>query len=108
MDDIIKKRKLKLENPLSLEQSETLKDFLLEIYGIREVTLKNPSTILVTYDLTCFNFVSLEKKLEELSICLARNFLSRYINGWFVFSEENELANLKIVPFSCCQEPRRS
>ena len=108
MKDIIKKRTLKLDGLMSQDQANELLETLSKVAGIREVKMEKHSNLLLKYDLMTVKLETIEKLLTQLDCTFADGYLQRFQRGWIYYMEENEYNNMKIVPHSCCEDPKGS
>ncbi len=106
MEDVIKKRSQNLAQSLTPQQEEELVTAFSDVAGVSQLEVKSPSDLKITYDLMQTNLRAIEKMLNVMGYNLQRSPLQRFKNGWISFMEENEYANMKAVPHSCCKDPK--
>lgn len=100
----VKCRILKLANTMSAEEKRVVTDHLMQLVGLKEVTIKG-SHLHVIYDLLQITEQHIEKALEEVGAKLGGNWLHKLNRAWVHYSEETELDNLAAPPGACCNHP---
>jgi len=95
--EILKRRTMRLAEPLDNEVSELLIPYLMEMMGVKEVVVEDDK-VHITYDLLQVTEMQIEKALVEVSIQLGGGWLERLCRGWVYDSEEIELDNLAAPP----------
>ena len=100
-DEILKRRTMRLTEPLDKEVAELLVPYLTEMMGVREVTVEGEK-VHITYDLLQVTEIKIEKALVEVGLQLGGGWLERLGRSWVHDSEEIELDNLAAPPTPCC------
>jgi len=95
--EILKRRTMRLAEPLDHEVAELLVPHLLEMMGVKEVLIED-NKVHITYDLLQVTEMQIEKALVEVGIQLGGSWLERLCRGWVHDSEEIELDNLAAPP----------
>ncbi len=106
MESMIKKRSLNLAQPLTSLQEKALMERFSGLAGVRQFEVNGSLGVRITYDLMTVNLKSIAELLSEMNHRLSNGPFQRFKHGWISFVEENELENMKIVPHSCCQDPK--
>jgi len=99
--EILKRRTMRLTEPLEREVTDLLIPYLMEMMGVKEVLVED-GKVHVTYDLLQVTEIQIEKALVEVGIKLGGGWLQRLCRGWVHDSEEIELDNLAAPPAPCC------
>ncbi len=95
--EILKRRTMRLAEPLESEVTELLIPYLMEMMGVTEVVVEGDK-VDITYDLLQVTESQIEKALAEVGIKLGGGWLERLRRGWADNSEEIELDNLAAPP----------
>jgi YHS domain-containing protein len=101
---ILKCRKFRLDQPLTLSQSEEVGKELGLLMGIKQVDVQSQA-IAVTYDLRQCRAEQIEACLSGAGIKLGEGWSDHLRLGWIHYTEENELDNLDAQPGACCNRP---
>ena len=107
MENLIKKRTVRLDKSITQSKADSLQNELLKLNGLLNVDFKSPAALLISYDLMQVNLDEIEKKIQNASFDLLQGFFRRFSRGWIHFTEENERNNIKAVPQSCCEVPEK-
>jgi len=99
--EILKRRTMRLAEPLDHEVAELLVPHLLEMMGVKEVLIED-NKVHITYDLLQVTEMQIEKALVEVGIQLGGSWLERLCRGWLYDGEEIELDNLAAPPVHHC------
>jgi hypothetical protein len=102
--EILKCRKFKLDQPLTIPQSEKISKELGLLMGIKQMDVQS-QTIAITYDLRQCRAEQVEACLSGAGIKLGEGWSDRLRLGWIHYTEENELDNLNAQPGACCNRP---
>lgn len=97
--EILKHRHFKLEQPLSISDTNVLKNELFEMMGIRRVEIEL-ADIYVTYDLIEASAEQIESKLVDIGIKLGEEWSQRLRLGLIHMLEETEVSSLEELPKS--------
>ncbi len=103
-NEILKRRTIRLDEPLESEVTDLLTPYLMEMMGVKEVTVEGDK-IEITYDLLQVTESQIEKMLVEVGLQLGGSWLERLRRGWVDNSEEIELDNLAAPAAPCCNRP---
>ncbi len=102
--EILKRRTMRLAEPLSSEVADLLIPYLMEIMGVKSVVVDGDK-INITYDLLQVTEIKIEKALVEIGLQLGGDWLRRLCRSWVHDSEETKLDNLAAAPAPCCNQP---
>jgi len=100
-EETLKRRTMRLAEPLDTEVAELLVPYLNELMGIKEVSVESDK-VHITYDLLQVKEMQIEKALIEIGIQLGSGWLERLCRSWVHDCEEVELNNLAAPPSACC------
>jgi YHS domain-containing protein len=101
---ILKCRKFRLDQPLTILQSEEVSKEVGLLMGVKQVDVQS-QVIVVTYDLRQCRAEQIEAYLSGAGIKLRERWSDRLRRGWIHYTEENELDNLDAQPGACCNRP---
>ena len=101
--EVIKQRRLRLAQPLSGSQSETLRDALMGMMGVQSVSIEGKEVTIV-YDLLQASVDQLEQKLVETGIALGKGWVERLRRAFVHYEEDCEIDNLEVNPHKCCND----
>lgn len=99
--EILKRRTMRLTEPLNNEVAELLVPYLKELMGVEEVTIEREK-MLIIYDLLQVKEIQIEKALTEIGLQLGNGWLERLHRSWVQDCEEVELNNLAAPASACC------
>ena len=99
--EILKRRTMRLTEPLDNDVEELLVPYLKEMMGVEEVTVKGDK-VHITYDLLQVKEIQIEKALIEIGLQLGDGWLERLCRSWVHDCEEVELDNLSSPQAACC------
>ena len=91
----IKRRRLRLAQPLSPEQERALGDALLTMMGIRSISIEGDSIVIV-YDLLQATAEQIEERLAEIGVRLGEGWTERLRRAFVHYEEECEAGNLEV------------
>jgi len=103
-DKIFKRRIMRLAEPLDNDVAELLISYLMELMGVKEVTVEDDK-VFITYDLLQMTEMQIEKALVEVGLQLGGGWLERLCRSWAHDSEEIELDNMAVPSAPCCNRP---
>lgn len=90
---VLKKRRIRLNEVISIDIKKVLEKSLLALMGVREVIF-NQQDVFVTYDLLEVSLESIEKTIEDRAVSLRGAVLENIKRGLIHFSEDCEIDNL--------------
>ncbi len=102
--EIVKRRTMRLAEPLDREVTDLLVPYLEEMMGVKSVVV-NGDKIDITYDLLQVTEIKIEKALVEIGLQLGGDWLERLCRSWVHDSEETKLENLEAASAPCCNQP---
>lgn len=102
---VIKKRCLRLAQPLSSGQAKALGDALQTMMGIQSVSADGDS-VAITYDLLQATAGQVEEKLAEIGVQLGEGLAERLRRAFVHYEEECEIGSLEVHKASCCSGHR--
>ncbi len=102
--EILKCRKFRLDQSLTIPQGEKISKELQQLMGIKQVDIQS-QTIAVTYDLRQCRAEQVEACLSGAGVKLGEGWSDRLRLGWMHYTEENELDNLTAQQGACCSHP---
>ncbi len=102
--EILKRRTMRLLEPLDTEVTELLIPYLKGLMGIKEVTVESDN-VDITYDLLQVKEIQIENALTEIGLQLGDGWLERLRRSWIQDCEEIELDNLEAPASACCNRP---
>ena len=91
----IKRRRLRLAQPLSPGQERALGDALLTMMGIRSISIEGDSIVIV-YDLLQATAEQIEERLAEIGVRLGEGWTERLRRAFVHYEEECEVDNLEV------------
>lgn len=100
---IIKRRTLKLENPVPDDVALKIVKALKSMMGVKEVTI-DKNIVRITYDLLEATTAQIETTIEELGECLAASWGKQLKRAYIHYFEDTELDVLELQymkPRSC-------
>ncbi|MCF6236364.1 MAG: hypothetical protein L3J70_08365 [Gammaproteobacteria bacterium] len=101
---VLKQRTMSVSEPLSDEVTELLIPYLMEVMGVKKVTVEG-GKVNIIYDLLQVTELQIEKVLVDVGVELGSGWLERLCRAWVHNSEENELENLAPAAAPCCNKP---
>lgn len=102
--EILKRRTMRLVEPLESEITDLLVPYLMEMMGVQEVVVQGDK-IEISYDLLQVTESQIEKALIEVGVRLGGDWLERLRRGWVHGREEIELDNLSAPPAPSYHRP---
>jgi len=96
-NEILKRRTMRLAEPLGKAGAELLIPYLEELMGVKEVEFEGDK-VHITYDLLQVTESQIENVLLEVGVQLGGSWLERFRRGWTYDHEEIELDNLAAPP----------
>jgi len=103
-EERIRRRILRLAEPVDDKVAALLVSYLNEIMGVRKVAVDSDK-LSISYDLLQVIAAQMERKLNEAGVQLDGGWLLRLRRAWIYNSEETELGNLAASPGACCNRP---
>jgi len=98
---VIKDRRIKLDKPMTDQETKRVVEALGAMMGILEVDIKG-NVILLRYDLLQATQEQIEIELTTLGLKLGSNWQERVRRGLVQFFEDNECSTLSINPRKGC------
>ena len=95
---VTKRRRLRLEHPLSAQQAETVRGRLAAMMGVRAVSIRG-TVLEIVYDLLQVTEDQIEHALGEAGAELGRGWAERLRRAFVHYEEEMEAENLGAPPF---------
>ncbi len=95
--EILKRRTMRLAEPLNNEVIDLLVPVVKKLMGVKEVLIAG-NKVNITYDLLQVTEEKIEKVLREVGVQLGGEWLERLRRGWVHDCEEIELDNLAAPP----------
>lgn len=102
--EVIKRRHLRLSQPLSVEHSQGLMQHIQEMMGVKEVSIKG-HRLTVRYDLLQMKLTQLEDALASQDATLDNGWWQRLQRAWVYNTETTEMDNLAAAQGACCSRP---
>lgn len=96
---VLKKRKLKLAEPLPQEVTTQFIEYIEAMMGIHSIEI-NKNSITIVYDLLQVTETQIEKKITEAGIVLGDNLTEKIRRAFVHFTEETEVESLEARPGS--------
>lgn len=93
--EVIKLRRLRLEQPLSSAQKDEVVQALRDMMGIKAVTAAG-DRIEMTYDLLQATAEQIESRLEEVGVRLGEGWAERLRRAFVHYEEECEIGSLEV------------
>lgn len=95
----LKRRRMRLREPLTSAHAQTLRQALLAMMGVREVDLDADRCVLeVTYDLVQATAEQIEQELARVGARLGEGWAERLRRAFVHYLEETEVENLEVRP----------
>ena len=101
MNEIIKKRRIKIDKITCAGCENIIHDSLSMIDGVKEVKTDS-SGVFIKYDLKKVNLDDILRKIRDLNYNPSAGFFQKLKTGFVNFTEENERDNLHAPVHSCC------
>lgn len=95
--EVIKRRRFALEQALSERQSETLRQELRSMMGIRDVSVSG-NEIEIAYDLLQATAEQIEAQIQAVGVTLGAEWGERLRRGFVHYLEEIETSSLEVSP----------
>lgn len=92
---VIKQRRLRLAQPLTPAQAETVHDSLQAMMGIQDVSAEGDSLV-ITYDLLQATAEQIEQTLAGIGVQLGKNWSELLRRAFVHYTEETEIGNLEV------------
>lgn len=92
---VIKRRRLRLTQPLSPDQERTLGNALLAMMGIKAVSVEGDS-VEIEYDLLQATAEQIEERLAEIGVQLGEGWTERLHRAFVHYEEECEVGSLEV------------
>jgi len=99
--EVIKRRRFRLDGPLSGADATLLKEGLEAMMGIKEVQVVE-DTVAITYDLLQATAEQIEARIGEIGLHLESGWGERLQRGFIHYFEECEVENLEVAPRRGC------
>lgn len=93
--EVLKRRRLRLAEPLSSSQAKALIDALHAMMGIRAVSV-NDDKVEISYDLLEPTAEQIEAKMAEIGVQLGEGWTERLRRAFVHYEEECEISNLEV------------
>ncbi len=97
--EVIKKRTLKISEPLPQEVVDQFIEYIEEMMGIHSIKIKG-DCITIVYDLLQATESQIEKKITEAGIVLGDDLMEKIRRAFVHFTEETEVESLEVHPGS--------
>lgn len=97
--EVLKKRKLKLADPLPLEVTDVFIKYIEAMMGIHSIEI-NENSITIVYDLLQVTEAQIEKKIVDAGIVLGNNLMEKIRRAFVHYMEETEVQSLEARPGS--------
>ena len=101
---ILKRRTMRLAEPLDNDATALLIPSLMEMMGVKEVVVEGDK-LHITYDLMQVTEMQIEKTLVEVGVQLGGGWLELLCRAWVHNSEETELDSLAAPTAPCFNRP---
>ena len=95
--EILKRRRFRLEHPLTEAEATVLVDELTAMMGIKRVDVSS-DTIAIVYDLLQATASQIEARIGQAGMRLGTGWAERLQRGFVHYSEECEVGNLEVTP----------
>ena len=96
---VLKKRRLKLAEPLPLVVADQFIEYIEAMMGINNIEIKG-NCIEITYDLLQATELQIEKKITQAGIVLGDDLMEKIRRAFVHFTEETEVESLEARPAS--------
>ncbi len=93
--EVIKRRRIRLSQPLPDDDVDALVDYLQEMMGIKRVRVER-DIVEVSYDLLQVTAEQIEERIARFGAHLGEGWSERLRRAWIHFEEENNLASLEV------------
>lgn len=94
---LIKRRCIRFDVPLTPVQMQVLRDAVAAMMGIKELAVEEDA-ITITYDLIEATEEQIERKLEETGARLGDGWTERLRRAWVHYTEDCEALNMEVTP----------
>lgn len=95
--EVMKRRRMRLSQPLSSSQAEMLAESLQAMRGVLSVSIED-DRVSIEYDLLLVTAEQLEQKLAEIGIQLGTGWSDRLLRTVTHYEEGCEIGNLEVDP----------
>lgn len=102
MDEVIKKRTLKVNGMRCAECENLINESLSAMEGVRNVKADKNGTVYVEYNLMEIRLEDIVKKIYKLGYKPSKTISERIRRSFIIFKEENEFNNITIPLHGCC------
>lgn len=95
--ELIKRRRFRLDSPLTGQGAAILADDLGAMMGVKEVQARG-YIVTISYDLLQATAKQLEARMAEVGVKLGEGWAERLRRGFVHYEEECEVGNLEVQP----------
>lgn len=95
--ELIKRRRFRLDSPLTGQGAAILADDLGAMMGVKEVQARG-YIVTISYDLLQTTAEQLEARMAEVGVKLGEGWAERLRRGFVHYEEECEVGNLEVQP----------
>lgn len=102
--EVVKYRKIRLDCPLDVTQSQLIQDALTSMMGVQDVHIDGDN-LEIRYDLIQVTAEQIENKLVSVGASLGQGWTDRFKRAFTHFKEESEVDNLEVTKSKkCCHQ----
>jgi copper chaperone len=102
MNDILKKRTIRVDGMTCGGCEQTIDKGLLGLEGVKTARADRRGTVYVEYDLLKTSLEDIEQKIIEVGYKIPGNIFNNIKRGWIHFTERNEYDNFTSPAKHCC------
>ena len=106
MNEIIKKRIIRVDRMTCGGCEQTINKGLLELEGVKTAISDRRGTVYVEYDLLKTRLEDIENKIIQVGYKIPGNIFNAIKTGWIHFIEKNEYDNFTSPAKHCCTVDR--
>lgn len=105
MDEVIKKRTIKVEGMTCEGCEKRINDALSKLQGVIEAKADKSGKVYVTYDLMKIKLINIEGEITKLGYSFPDKLLPKMKHSYIHDSEATEFENMNLPDAPCCSNP---
>jgi len=94
--EVVKNRKIRLNCPLDVTQSQLVQDALTSMMGVQDIHVDG-NLLEIRYDLVQVTAEQIENTLVSVGASLGQGWIDRIRRAFIHFKEESEIGNLEVI-----------
>ncbi len=105
MDEIIKKRTIKVEGMTCEGCEKKINDTISNLKGVKQVKADKAGEVHLQYNLLKIKLEDIEKQITKLGYNLSNKLVDKMKRGWIHNTEQNEYDTMTAPAAPCCSNP---